>query len=61
MSEGRPVSNLNQHESIYGTIMEESGNLQQNAYSSSSKAICYLTRKLTPYDPQPEPKYQVKN
>ena len=31
MSEGRLVSNLNQHESIYGTIMEEPGNLHQIA------------------------------
>ena len=31
MSEGRPVSNLNQHESIYGTILEEPGNLGQIA------------------------------
>jgi len=28
MSEGRPVSNLNQHESTYGTTMEELGKIQ---------------------------------
>ena len=28
MSEGRPVSNLNQHESSYGTIMEELEKIQ---------------------------------
>ena len=39
MSEGRPVSNLNQHESIYGTIMEKPENRQQIATASSSEAI----------------------
>ena len=62
MSEGRSVSNLNQHESIYGTIMEEPGNLQQIANASSSEPIRDLTQptlKDAPQveGPQPEPKY----
>ena len=56
MSEGRLVSNLNQHESIYVTIMEEPGNLQQIANASSSEPIRDLTQPTLKDAPQPEPK-----
>ena len=46
MSEGRPVRNPNQHESTYGTIMEELGKIQALTLNPNLKSRPEIERSV---------------